>query len=202
VWAQRNSFNLNTWLSHAGSSLLPLRGLVAHRDKACRVQSLISALVERMLWPCFDIYPRFRPVCRAPQPRHPSASRSDRAPGEDPGPGEASLRAPLALFHVYHNCVLPHAGLRQPRLIPEPTHGCGSAKVWPVHPGNGSRSDGARGEPQRGAGRPGPTVVPDADGLKQEPSGGSGCREARCAQRQASRGERGVENRSGGLMTG
>jgi hypothetical protein len=46
------------------------------------------------------------------------------------GQGEASLRAPLALFHVYHSCVLPHASLRQPRLIPEPTHGCGSAKVW------------------------------------------------------------------------
>ena len=60
------------------------------------------------------------------------------------GQGEASLRAPLALFHVYHNCVLPHAGLRQPRLIPEPTHGCGSAKVWPVHPGNGSRSGASK----------------------------------------------------------
>jgi hypothetical protein len=44
--------------------------------------------------------------------------------------GEAGLRAPLALFQVYHNFVLPHASLRQPLLVPEVTNGCGSAKVW------------------------------------------------------------------------
>jgi IS1 family transposase len=44
--------------------------------------------------------------------------------------GEAGVRDQLALFHVYHNFVLPHASLRQPLLIPEPTNGCGSAKVW------------------------------------------------------------------------
>ncbi len=44
--------------------------------------------------------------------------------------GEAGLRDQLALFHVYHNFVLPHASLRQPLLIPEPTNGSGSAKVW------------------------------------------------------------------------
>jgi hypothetical protein len=36
----------------------------------------------------------------------------------------------LAVFHVYHNLVLPHASLRQPLLVPEPTHGSGSAKQW------------------------------------------------------------------------
>jgi hypothetical protein len=44
--------------------------------------------------------------------------------------GEAGLRAQLALFQVYHNFVLPHASLRQPLLVPEPTNGCGSVKVW------------------------------------------------------------------------
>jgi IS1 family transposase len=44
--------------------------------------------------------------------------------------GEAGLRDQLALFQVYHNFVLPHASLRQPLLIPEPTNGRGSARVW------------------------------------------------------------------------
>jgi hypothetical protein len=44
--------------------------------------------------------------------------------------GEAGLRDPLALFHVYHNFVLPHASLRQPLLLPEPTNGKGSARLW------------------------------------------------------------------------
>jgi IS1 family transposase len=44
--------------------------------------------------------------------------------------GEEGLRDQLVLFQVYHNFVLPHASLRQPLLIPEPTHGSGSAKRW------------------------------------------------------------------------
>jgi hypothetical protein len=44
--------------------------------------------------------------------------------------GEAGLRDQLALFQVYHNFVLPHASLRQPLLIPEPTNGWGSVKLW------------------------------------------------------------------------
>jgi len=44
--------------------------------------------------------------------------------------GEAGLRDQLVLFQVYHNFILPHARLRQPLLIPEPTHGSGSAKMW------------------------------------------------------------------------
>ena len=43
--------------------------------------------------------------------------------------GEAGLRDQVALFQVYHNFVLPHASLRQPLLIPQPTNGRGSAKV-------------------------------------------------------------------------
>jgi IS1 family transposase len=44
--------------------------------------------------------------------------------------GEDAVQHQLALFHVYHNFVLPHTSLRQPLQVPEPTHGRGSAKVW------------------------------------------------------------------------
>jgi IS1 family transposase len=44
--------------------------------------------------------------------------------------GEAGLRDQVVLFQVYHNFVLPHASLRQRVLVPEPTHGRSSAKVW------------------------------------------------------------------------
>jgi IS1 family transposase len=43
---------------------------------------------------------------------------------------EDGLRQQLMLFQVYHNFVLAHASLRQPLLVPEPTNGTGSAKVW------------------------------------------------------------------------
>jgi hypothetical protein len=44
--------------------------------------------------------------------------------------GEDGLLDQLALFQPYHNCVLPHASLRQLLLIPEVTNGRGSAQVW------------------------------------------------------------------------
>jgi hypothetical protein len=44
--------------------------------------------------------------------------------------GEAALQPQLALFHVSNNFVLPHANLRQPLAVPDPTHGTGAAKVW------------------------------------------------------------------------
>jgi IS1 family transposase len=44
--------------------------------------------------------------------------------------GEAGLRDQLALFHVYHNFVLPHASLRQRLPNPAMTNGNGSAKLW------------------------------------------------------------------------
>jgi hypothetical protein len=44
--------------------------------------------------------------------------------------GEAGLVHQLALFHVYHNFVLPHASLRQALAEPIPTNGSGSAKQW------------------------------------------------------------------------
>jgi hypothetical protein len=44
--------------------------------------------------------------------------------------GAEGLRDQLVLFQTYHNLVLPHASLRQPLRVPEPTNGSGSAKVW------------------------------------------------------------------------
>ncbi len=44
--------------------------------------------------------------------------------------GEVGLQHQLALFQVYQNFVLPHASLRQPLAVPEPTHGTGSARLW------------------------------------------------------------------------
>jgi hypothetical protein len=40
--------------------------------------------------------------------------------------GEDGLRQQLALFHVYHNFVLPHVSLRQP----QPINGTGAATQW------------------------------------------------------------------------
>ena len=44
--------------------------------------------------------------------------------------GEDGLRQQLAVYHVYYNFCLPHASLRQPLLVPEPTNGSGSTKRW------------------------------------------------------------------------
>ena len=44
--------------------------------------------------------------------------------------GEDGLRQQLALYHCYSNFCLPHASLRQPLPLPEPTNGTGSAKQW------------------------------------------------------------------------
>jgi len=46
------------------------------------------------------------------------------------GQGEEGWQHQLALFHVYDTCVLPHASLRQPLPVPEPTQGTGSARLW------------------------------------------------------------------------
>jgi IS1 family transposase len=43
---------------------------------------------------------------------------------------EEGLQHQLVVFHVYHNFILPHASLRQPLPLPEPTHGTGSARLW------------------------------------------------------------------------
>jgi hypothetical protein len=44
--------------------------------------------------------------------------------------GADGLQHQLAVFHAYHNFVLPHASLRQPLRVPEPIHGTGSARLW------------------------------------------------------------------------
>jgi hypothetical protein len=45
-------------------------------------------------------------------------------------PGEDGMPQQLALLHVYHNFVRPHASWRQPLAAPLPTSGTGSAKRW------------------------------------------------------------------------
>lgn len=45
---------------------------------------------------------------------------------------EAGLRQQRALFHTYHNCVLPHARLRVP--LPEMIQGTQSVPPWPQRP--------------------------------------------------------------------
>jgi IS1 family transposase len=44
--------------------------------------------------------------------------------------GEDGIRQQLVVYHAYYNFCLPHASLRQPLLVPEPTNGRGSAKLW------------------------------------------------------------------------
>jgi IS1 family transposase len=44
--------------------------------------------------------------------------------------GEDGMQQQLILYHIYDNFCLPHASLRQPLLVPEPTNGSGSAKLW------------------------------------------------------------------------
>jgi hypothetical protein len=46
-----------------------------------------------------------------------------------PGRSADGVLQQLAVFHVYHNFVLPHASLRQPLLAPEATNGRGSARL-------------------------------------------------------------------------
>jgi len=44
--------------------------------------------------------------------------------------GEDGLRQQLVVYHAYDNFCLPHASLRRSLLVPAPTNGRGSAKVW------------------------------------------------------------------------
>ena len=44
--------------------------------------------------------------------------------------GEDGVRQQLVVYQTYHNFCLPHASLRQPLQVPEPTKGSGSARLW------------------------------------------------------------------------
>src|SRR5262249_33107534 len=44
--------------------------------------------------------------------------------------GEDGVCQQLVVFQTYHNFRLPHASLRQPLRVPEPTKGRGSARQW------------------------------------------------------------------------
>ncbi len=105
--------------------------------------------------------------------------------------GEAGVRDQLALFHVYHNFVLPHASLRQ--ALAEPMAPClsqlrvapcqlapgtrrtdGHQRSWlgegvaAVYPGDGGGIDRSCLEPERGVAVQSAAVAPGADGLKQD----------------------------------
>ena len=43
---------------------------------------------------------------------------------------EDGLHQQVALYHVYHNFVLPHASVRQPLAEPLPLNGSGAVKLW------------------------------------------------------------------------
>ena len=43
---------------------------------------------------------------------------------------QEGLQQQLVLFQSCHNFVLSHASIRQPLLVPEPTYGSGSARLW------------------------------------------------------------------------
>ena len=120
-----------------------------------------------------------------------------------PCKGAEGLRHPLVLFQVYHNFGLPHASVRQALAEPMATNGSGSAKMWAAaDTGDGSGVDRPYLVAQRGLVLPGAAVASATDDLKQDIGSGSGCRAVQCAQRQVNRGERGVQNRFVGLMTG
>ena len=51
VLTRCNSYNINIGLSDVGNSIVPLCGLVTHREQAYGIQSVISAPVKRMFWP-------------------------------------------------------------------------------------------------------------------------------------------------------
>jgi hypothetical protein len=84
--------------------------------------------------------------------------------------GEAGLRDQLTLFQVYHNFVLPHASLRQPRAARLATNGHQrpwlSEGVAAVYPGDGGGVDGSCVDVERGVTLSGAAVAPAADGLK------------------------------------
>jgi hypothetical protein len=44
--------------------------------------------------------------------------------------GKRLIKIYLVVYHAYYNFCQPHASLRQPLPVPEPTNGRGSAKVW------------------------------------------------------------------------
>ena len=62
---------------------------------------------------------------------------------------EAGLRQQLAIFHTYHNFVLPHASLRVP--LPNVIQGTESVHRWQPQTPAGGRADRSRVEPARGA---------------------------------------------------
>ena len=84
---------------------------------------------------------------------------------------EDGLRQQLALYHVYYNFCLPHASLRIPFALPEPTprHGLGQA-LAAADARHGRGTDGSRLDAARGAALSRPAVATTSAGVrKREP---------------------------------
>jgi hypothetical protein len=67
---------------------------------------------------------------------------------------------------ILNRFCLPHASLHQPLLVPEPTNGRGSAKLWRPCTGDGGWINGPRQVAERGAALSRATVAAAADTLK------------------------------------
>jgi hypothetical protein len=107
------------------------------------------------------------------------------------------------LFQTYHNCVLPHASLRQPLLIPEVTSGRGSVKGWrPWTPAMAAGlTDHVWSLKEVLLYRVPPW--PQAQTVENRMPVDERARERlACAPMEDNRVERGIENQFGGLMTG
>jgi hypothetical protein len=123
--------------------------------------------------------------------------------GHPLGQGAAGVREQGALVQVEHNGGLPHARLRQPLLVSAVPDGGGAAQGWrPCPP---ARAAGLTDHGwSRKAGlfcRVPPWLQPQT-AYHRLPVDERGVAWLACAQMQGNRGERGVENRLGGFITG
>ena len=107
------------------------------------------------------------------------------------------------MFQVYHNFVLPHASLRQPRRIPEATSGRGSAKVWrpctPAMAAGVTEHVWSLQEVLLWRVPPWPQAQTVSNRMPVDERAGE---RLACAPMEDHRVERGVEHQFGGLMTG
>jgi hypothetical protein len=117
--------------------------------------------------------------------------------------GEAGVLDRLVLFQTYHNFVLPHASLRQPLPVPATTHGQGSATVWrPCTPAMAAGLSEHGWTLQEVLMFRVPPWPPPQPVESRAPVDARDVAWLTCAQRQANRVERGVENAFRERITG
>jgi hypothetical protein len=117
--------------------------------------------------------------------------------------GEDGLRHQLTGYHAYDNFGLPHASWRQPLLVPELTHGSGSAKVWrPCTPAMAAGLTDHVWSLQAVLLYRVPPWPQAQTAYNRMPVDDRAGEQLACAPMEGHRVERGVENQWGGLMTG